>query len=781
MSPLRPTPLSMMSAFAVIARYVFATPEASVSLHQLLNSGGQHHPNINLPQILHHSGGLLRISIDDDDTLRQEVTRQFGVFSDLRKKALRSLCDCPTFQQSESLSKDEEILSFEDALQSHSKDLQQILLPDGSIRRTLATATVGFDFQDGDESKEAHPLPLPDFLRSSCGVETREAMEDLRDFVAGVLDAFVDKLDRDTTGGKMSYREILSMANHLEHFHIYTKTEELVGNDRMKQFSSKIADYDSMSGSSEGTGKPNGHNPQNNIKAKSPTLDYHTDAGFFLAFVPAMDCHTYATDDSSFYLKQQQQDDSAVGDNADRLTYPMKFEENEIVILMGAAAQYWFPFNSDSKHDDTKQQYPFVAASHALRLSPDTHRTWYGKMHLLPSSWTVGANSWAESEKGFPAVKYGDVLPTLQLKNYKAHVPSAPVDGCGTTVFNSVVDVLETSGSSPNLSSLSRRNQRRRLQHVDSPAFCNNETNFFCWYQCLEIPNSDHTMDYLEDGYSLYCLDPAILLANDNSISDATDPCEEGYVHNSNCMGSWQPRDENVPGYDFPYFDPSSIEDSASVSEYHTELEEQYCYGGTSMYMDGFHWIGTTCVIYLFPEWVLSTPAKFAWANIGSIFFAILLEFTLFKRRSIYAMSPGKRRLILSALVYGIQLAMGYFIMLVIMTYSGPLFVSTIFGMMIGHCLFNAQDSLMRTLENRNKVEKESELRTTTLATTEHQNGTSGHASNPIDEDEESDYGGCCCESSNPPHSESDVVVTEKTKLKDSIPYGASPCCLYTL
>jgi len=777
----------MLLAFALFAHCAFATPEATISLHQLLDSGGQHHPHINLPQILYHSGGVLRISVDDDDDTASQIPPELGVFSNLRKQVLSSLCDCPTFQPSESFSKDKGNLSFEDALQSHPKDLQQILLPDGSIRRTLATATVGFNFQDQDESKEAHPLPLPDFLQSSCGIETQEAMEDLRDFVAGVVDVFVDKLDHDTTDAKMSYREILSMANHLEHFHIYTKTKERVGKDRLKEYSSTSTDYDSASGNSEeigyvtSTSNPNGHNLHNHVKPEFPTLDYHTDAGFFLAFVPAMDCHTYATDDTSFYLKQQQHDDFAVGDSEDRQAYPIKFEENEIVILMGTAAQYWFPSNSESKHDDTKQQYPFIAASHALRLLPDAHRAWYGKMHLLPSTWTVGANDGAEIKEGFPAVKYGDVLPTLQLKNYKAHVPPAPVDGCGTTIFNSGGDVLERTGSSTTLSSSYLRNQRRRLQHVDSPALCNNETNFFCWYQCLEIPNSDHTMDYLQDGYSLYCLDPAILLSSDNSIPDATDPCEEGYVHNSNCMGSWQLPDENVPGYDFPYFDPSLIEDSGPVSEYHTELEEQYCYGGTSMYMDGFHWIGTTCVIYLFPEWVLSTPSKFAWANIGSIFFAILLEFTLFKRRSIYAMSPGKRRLILSALVYGIQLAMGYFIMLVIMTYSGPLFVSTIFGMMIGHCLFNAQDSLMRTLEKRKEVEKESELRATPLATTEHQNGTTGHDSNRISNDEESDYGGCCCEPSKPPQSANDVVVTEKTKLKDSVPEGATPCCQYTL
>lgn len=42
---------------------------------------------------------------------------------------------------------------------------------------------------------------------------------------------------------------------------------------------------------------------------------------------------------------------------------------------------------------------------------------------------------------------------------------------------------------------------------------------------------------------------------------------------------------------------------------------------------------------------------------------------------------------------YGLQLTMGYFLMLVIMTYSGPLFMCVIFGLMGGHVLFNAKDA----------------------------------------------------------------------------------------
>jgi hypothetical protein len=315
---------------------------------------------------------------------------------------------------------------------------------------------------------------------------------------------------------------------------------------------------------------------------------------------------------------------------------------------------------------------------------------------------------------------------------------------------------------------------------VNSPANCNNVTNFFCWHQCIDIPDSEHAEDYVQDGYSLYCLDPAIL-AESSSISDAAAPCKEGYVHNAACTGKWQETDDSAPAYKLPY--------EATKAYPIPDTESKYCYGGTSMYMDGFNWQGTTCVIYLFQSWVLSTPGKFALAIIGSILFGVALEFVLWKRRSVYTMSPGLRRLFLSAFVYGLQLTMGYFIMLVIMTYSGPLFMSTIGGMMLGHCLFNAQDSIVKVWaakkveSNGDEVAPNCECEgTNTPDVTEfgsrtelgsYQNGTSYQQS-----DDDSEIGDCCGVKSPP---ELKAPPTESTKLREALADGATPCCQYTL
>ena len=578
-----------LAASILSASAVGSSSSKRITIQQLKS------PSLNLHNLLHDSHGILRISLDLNSDNADD-----GGFTNIRKRALRSLCDCPTFTSSS---------NFMDALQSHPKDLQQIHLPDGTIRRTLASATVGFDNDEKEEGEVvASVLELPSWVQDTCGQDAYESFEDLRDAVADVVGVFMVRLDGEKSGGGVknnqgrteeeSYRQILSSANHLEHFHVYTK---------------------------KSAGTPSSQQGGGDWEKETSTLDYHTDAGFFLSFVPAMNCHSYTTDNDSFYLKGQND--------------PLQFGDDEVVLMMGAGAQYWLPSDGHS---------PFSAASHALRLSADTHRSWYGKMHLIPASFTAKNVSPQLSSSPGP-VKYGEVLPLLKLEGNKAHVPEAPVDGCGTTAFN------EDSLSILSLEATAVQKQsRRRLQHVNSPDNCNNQTNFFCWHQCIDIPEAEHAEAYVNDGYSLYCVDPAVLVDTE-SVSEANEPCAGGFIHNSKCKGAWYESDKNIPGYKLPYEvkteEGHNITEGASTSYPLPSLEDQYCYGGTSMYMDGFTWQGTTCVIYLFQSWILNTPGKFALAAIGSILFGIALEFVLYKRRTVYSMKPGKSRLMLSGLV----------------------------------------------------------------------------------------------------------------------------------
>jgi hypothetical protein len=727
---------------------------------------------------------------------------------------------------------------------SKEKDVRQISLLDGSVRRTLATATIGFPYNnnnnkgvDDDDDKEQDAivggaLELPTWIDTACHSSTtnnddtavvttvRDSFDELRDAVAYIVNLFITKLDTELASSSMTaastnnneddtnslsstvesaqynnyiYRQLLERENHLEHFHVYTKKE--VGDGQFHQHQQQHQQQQQQQQQLLYTNNERNIENDDSITPTLTTLDYHTDAGFFLAFVPAMDCHTRTIDNSSFHLR------SRGHDNDDNLGVTPVFDEHDVIIMMGAAAEHWLhphPLNDENNVNmDEKWRNKFLAMSHALHLKSGAHRAWYGKMHLLPMSLQQQQD---QKQKQSTMTRNKERVFPFQLKDYNAHVPNSPVDGCGIRVENVLDDntVYEEGGEknttlTTNVQSSQRNRQRRRLQHVNSPANCNNITDFFCWYQCLDIPNSSDAEANVKGGQSLYCLDPA-LLSSSSSVSEATTPCRNGYVHNSNCIGSWQKTDDNVPGYALPYKisteDNSSNQQESSINTISAVTNnDEYCYGGTSMYMDGFTWQGSACVIYLFRSWVLTTPIKFAFAVVGSLCLGILLEYVLRARRRVYALPPGNRRLLMSTLFYGLQLTMGYFIMLVIMTYSGPLFISTVGGMMIGHVVFNAQDALIKRWkekdydgrrDGREEVPEAAVLtasgaRSRGVGDRSHtelgsyQNGTTSDQFNTMKSDTEKDI--------------ENLSETSATSagIRRSIADGVTPCCQYTL
>lgn len=186
-----------------------------------------------------------------------------------------------------------------------------------TVRTTLATATVG-----------TTPLPLPASLATHCGQDTATSLEALRDQVAAASDAFVVALDRllgasqllkNAYGGTYSsVSQIRQGANHLEHFHVYSKEQQ----DHQQR------------------------------EEHERVLDWHTDAGLFLAFVPARDCHSDQPD-ASFWVKD--------------IGAPAVFPGGAIAIMLGAGAEYWL-----------QTPVPLKATQHAVKMRPGEERAWYG-------------------------------------------------------------------------------------------------------------------------------------------------------------------------------------------------------------------------------------------------------------------------------------------------------------------------------------------------------------------------------------------------------------------
>ena len=305
-------------------------------------------------------------------------------------------------------------------------------------------------------------------------------------------------------------------------------------------------------------------------------------------------------------------------------------------------------------------------------------------MHLVPQDAII---------QDFPQRTFADMRKAMVLHGSNGQTYSS-MEGDDVVIDDDISIGCGVSSASSSLWSSNggeTRINRRRLQMVDDASACNNVTNFYCWMSCLSIPDSANAGEKMKEGNSLYCLDESEL-ASSNNVTEAYLQCNTFGRHNDGCAGKWLATVPNVPSQEV-------IVDEETIAA----TPMKFCYGGTSMYMDGFHWTNPTCVIYLFPNWVLSSAGLLTGASIGTLFFGIVLEAVIAKRRSVVQSFPhGWKRLSVSTLFYGLQLTLGYFIMLVVMTYSGPLFMCVIFGLMGGHAMFNAGGSKQSSEEKAN-------------------------------------------------------------------------------
>jgi hypothetical protein len=648
--------------------------------------------------------GLLAVRLDDDDDdddYGQQDNSNNNMeeyYSRDRRIALDGLCSCIDHP---------EFLKLD---QTH-----ELILSESTTKRTsVATATVGLD----------HPLPLPNGLEETCGVEIVHAMEGLRDVVATVSKVFISALDTNILGGGekttllrdeqrgKSYRsitDIVSAANHLEHFHVYTNNKE------------------EEDGKAKGETTHNDDDNNNNNNNNNVAWDWHTDAGLFLVFVPAWDCNNNNSNnnsiDESFYYR----------DGHDGTPIRAKFDGGRTAIIMlGQGAQDWLNLPSSSSSSSSsstvvsKKQAPLLkATSHSVRWddnnnidklpssyfmeqqqqqsqSQSQRRAWYGMMHLVPETAMIyGAKTLREVKQtlSLSHQKKNDYQPSSSSSSSHSDISL----GCGNVLPSSSSLLLQqdeedffVSGQHL-LPSTNSHISRRRLSDHQDPSMCNNVTNFFCWMTCMDVPKPDQTELYIDAGYSLYCIDEAVLGKTGN-ISASHEPCIER--HDMACKGEWEKTVEGVPAANI------------TITSNPSDVVYPFCYGGTTMYMEGFQWIqSSTCVVLLFPSWVLNSSWKYILAVIVTFVSALGLEKFIQQRRKVMAyMESGTNRLFVSALFYGIQLSVGYLLMLIIMIYSFVLFMAVILGLVSGHILFNAKDAIWPIHESLNLDEIDAAL-----------------------------------------------------------------------
>lgn len=169
--------------------------------------------------------------------------------------------------------------------------------------------------------------------------------------------------------------------------------------------------------------------------------------------------------------------------------------------------------------------------------------------------------------------------------------------------------------------------------------------------------------------------------------------------------------------------------------DYSTNASESFCDASMkmAMYMDGIKSTflqsdGTThCLNLLFSNCTLDTRLKFLLGMVCVFNLGIALEYlSLFRIKYIVKLERNRRdgtttsRAQVQFLTYlqGLQVLIGYILMLVVMTYSVELILATVGGIMMGFYMFYKQKAILRSSQHRRMDESEFEHQETVGSST---------------------------------------------------------------
>lgn len=559
-------------------------------------------------------------------------------------------------------------------------------------------------------------------LDARCGPGTRASLEALRasaDEAARLVLPRLDDLLGYDTGG--FFRAAADAGESLDHFHVYVRRESEdaaapkdatreatevgsppndVEKNGEKNEGSKKNDVD-PGPSGRSSGRPSSGRPSSG-RGRSGK-DEHTDVGVAIVMTPAL----VATDAGGF-----EPPDSAsprglvVGGRAPELP------SDAVVVMLGEAADAWLP-KPPSGPDGDGEQHDDGGLGRARRLAVPTHemsltadhgdaddgdadsdegsdsarileswrsRAWFGRM-VFPSALathpadpSLTFEAWRNRAfEAFAAVARGDVSEEALAEAADAACGGG---GFGLEGFSGFGD----GGSAS--SSLSASSSPRRRALADDGDACG-AGKLYCWLSCVDAPACD-----VAAGEELKCVEPGTGLFWPEDLG--------AQAHCYDC----------APRCVAPAAPPASSSPSSSSSSRNAFCNDKIA--PVSMYMDGFlGWsdANAPCVAFLHRDVELTTPGRMTAAMFFTAFLGVSVEALAALRRWRQrtqddafrgAIETGGDPTAVRAalrtqtmLLYTIQVACGYLLMLVAMTYHAALFVGVVVGLAAGHAGFN--------------------------------------------------------------------------------------------
>ncbi|CAF2522986.1 unnamed protein product [Rotaria sp. Silwood2] len=111
------------------------------------------------------------------------------------------------------------------------------------------------------------------------------------------------------------------------------------------------------------------------------------------------------------------------------------------------------------------------------------------------------------------------------------------------------------------------------------------------------------------------------------------------------------------------------------------------------------------CIVFLFHGWNVNNHVKYAVMIVGIFCMGLLNGALAYIRHRLNENTRENSSLLLNqiylALVYGIQIVLAYWIMLLVMTYESGSFISLIFGLVIGYFIFGYIQAKNRLSKNK--------------------------------------------------------------------------------
>ena len=536
-------------------------------------------------------------------------------------------------------------------------------LNDDAMNDDVIAGNAGWDAahgNDGEFSRRSVAAEtgerIPPGLDERCGHGTRVKLEALRAAADAAARVALPRLDH-LIGADVSkgfFTNAVDADASLDHFHVYRRNaiaDPSIHRHGRDDETNKDTNRQSPSGEPLHVLETAHETNRPGLRGKGE----HTDVGVAIVMTPALLVPEFTDDSENSFTELDASGPRGLTLGGRSPALP----PDAVLVMLGEGARAWFPSKSHAG--------AIAVPTHEMSLrgmNVGETRAWFGRM-VFPSPDTprpVSGNS-GNDKNGDEAMTFGEwrrrAAAAFTNEDAEGKAAAAAV-ACGWESEESAVDGGVSS--------------RRSLADDASCAL----GEVYCWHACVAAPTC-------ATGTTARCVEPGTNAVWPDAFGSGG--------HCSDCV-AWCVADAAPSPGSLTYPDPNGFcnKNIAPIS----------------MYMDGFQgWSDSRapCVAFLHKGAALTTPGLMVAAFFCTVAIGVSVEYLASLRRWRVATQDeaiagyvecggsglvGARVIRFQILfLYLVQVAAGYLLMLISMTYHAALFAGVVGGLVAGHALFN--------------------------------------------------------------------------------------------